>query len=127
MESEKPVRVAVRVTADSETLTGLSTALKRARPVHAVMTETVLFESESEQTRAAIASYLRNVAETLEGGRDLTLKAGEESVTVDPPAESTFEVRAERDGPAGTGEMRIGFELGWDNGDDGPDEPEDSG
>lgn len=91
------------------------------------MAETVLFESESEQTRAAIASYLRNVAETLESGRDVTLKAGDRSVTVDPPAQPTFEVRAERDGPEGAGELRIGFELGWDNSDDGLDEPEDSG
>jgi amphi-Trp domain-containing protein len=91
------------------------------------MTERVLFESESEQTRAAIASYLRNVAERLESGRDVTLKAGEESVTVDPPAEPTFAVRAERDGPEGTGELSIGFELGWDNSDGSPDEPQDSG
>jgi hypothetical protein len=91
------------------------------------MTETALFESESEQTRAAIASYLRNVAETLESGRDVTLKAGDRSVTVDPPAKPTLRVRAGRDGPEGAGELRIGFELGWDNSDDGPEEPEESG
>jgi amphi-Trp domain-containing protein len=88
------------------------------------VTETVLFESESEQSRAAIASYLRNVAETLESGRAVTLKAGEESVTVDPPAQPTFEVRAER---TSAEELRMGFELGWDDSGSVPDEPQDSG
>jgi amphi-Trp domain-containing protein len=79
------------------------------------MPEEVLFKSESAQTREEIASYLRNVAEKLEQGGSISLKAGSESVTMDPPTRPTFEVKAEREGPAdGLGELSIEFELEWD-------------
>jgi amphi-Trp domain-containing protein len=79
------------------------------------MPEEVLFKSESDQTRADIASYLRTVAENLDSGNAITLTAGEESVTLNPPARPTFEVKAEREGPAdGPGELSIEFELEWD-------------
>ncbi|WP_049921175.1 amphi-Trp domain-containing protein [Halopiger djelfimassiliensis] len=83
------------------------------------MPEEVLFESESDQTREEIASYLRTVAEKLERGDAVTLKSGSESVTMEPPARPTFEVKAEREGPVdGAGELSIEFELEWDE-DDG--------
>jgi len=79
------------------------------------MPEEVLFNVESTQSRDEIASYLRNVAEKLEQGESITLKAGAESVTMDPPARPTFEVKAEREGPTdGPGELSIEFELEWD-------------
>ena len=84
------------------------------------MPETVLFESESDQSREQIASYLRTVADTLDAGRPLTLRAGGESVSLDPPARSTFEVKAEREGPTnGPGELSVEFELEWDEGGHG--------
>ncbi|AHG01399.1 hypothetical protein HALLA_03160 (plasmid) [Halostagnicola larsenii XH-48] len=84
------------------------------------MPEEVLFKSEHTQDREAIASYLRSVAEKLEQGGSITLKAGSESVTVEPPARPTFEVKAEREGPAdGAGELSIEFELEWDEDSDG--------
>ena len=70
------------------------------------------------------AAYLRTVAETLDRGGEITLKAGTESVTLDPPARPTFEVKAEREGPTDApGELSIEFELEWDEngGDDGGD------
>jgi amphi-Trp domain-containing protein len=79
------------------------------------MPEEVLFKSESAQSRDEIASYLRSVADKLEQGDAITLKAGSESVTMDPPARTTFEVKAEREGPVdGSGELSIEFELEWD-------------
>ena len=79
------------------------------------MPEEVLFKSESIQSRDEIASYLRSVAEKLEQGESITLKAGSESVTMDPPTQPTFEVKAEREGPAeSSGELSIEFELEWD-------------
>ena len=79
------------------------------------MPEEVLFESESAQTRANVAAYLRTVADNLEGGEPITLRAGSESVTLAPPARPTFEVKAEREGPAeGPGELSVEFELEWD-------------
>jgi len=85
------------------------------------MPEEVLFKSESDQPREAIASYLRSVAEKLERGDAVTLTAGSESVTMEPPARPTFEVKAEREGPTdGPGELSIEFELEWDeNGNQG--------
>lgn len=84
------------------------------------MPEEVLFKSESSQSRADIAAYLRTVADRLDAGDAITLKAGDETVTLDPPARPTFEVKAEREGPTdGPGELSIEFELEWDeNGGD---------
>ncbi|SFC35365.1 amphi-Trp domain-containing protein [Halobiforma haloterrestris] len=86
------------------------------------MPEKVLFESESSQDRAAIADYLRRVADNLEAGEAITLSAGDQSVTMEPPARPTFEVKAEREGPTdGPGELSVEFELEWDEGVDGGD------
>ena len=79
------------------------------------MPEEVLFKSESNQSREEIASYLRSVAAKLEQGEPISLKSGTESVTMQPPARPTFEVKAEREGPTdGPGELSIEFELEWD-------------
>lgn len=79
------------------------------------MPEEVLFESESRQSRDEIAAMLRRVADNLDAGEPITLRAGGESVAMDPPARPTFEVKAEREGPAdGPGELSVEFELEWD-------------
>ncbi|WP_254533670.1 amphi-Trp domain-containing protein [Natrinema gelatinilyticum] len=85
------------------------------------MPEEVLFKSESGQTREEIASYLHSVAEKFEQGDAVTLKSGSESVTIEPPARPTFEVKAEREGPTdGPSKLSIEFELEWDeNGSEG--------
>ena len=87
------------------------------------MPEEVLFKSESAQSRKEIASYLRTVAEKLEQGDAITLTSGAESVTMEPPADTTFEVKAEREGPTdGPGESSIEFELeGDENCENGSD------
>ncbi|WP_178916085.1 amphi-Trp domain-containing protein [Natronomonas gomsonensis] len=90
------------------------------------MPEEVLFESESNQSREEIASYLRNVADNLDSGNAITLKAGSESVTLNPPARPTFEVKAEREGPTdSSGELSIEFEIEW--AEDGEAENAESG
>lgn len=79
------------------------------------MPEEVLFESESDQSREEIAALLRRVADNLEAGDSITLKSGAESVTMNPPARPTFEVKAEREGPTdGSGELSVEFEIEWD-------------
>jgi amphi-Trp domain-containing protein len=85
------------------------------------MPEKVLFESESARSREEVAAYLRRVADTLEAGDELSLSAGDQSVTMDPPSRPTFEVKAEREGPAdAAGELSVEFELEWDeDGDEG--------
>ncbi|AGB17601.1 hypothetical protein Halru_3035 [Halovivax ruber XH-70] len=78
------------------------------------MPEEVLFKSEASRSREDIAATLRSVADKLDAGEAITLKAGSESVTMDPPAQPTFEVKAEREGPTdGSGELSVEFELEW--------------
>ena len=84
------------------------------------MPEEVLFQSEESQSRAEIASYLRQVADKLDASGDITLTAGEQSVTMAPSAQPTFEVKAEREGPADSpGELSIEFEIEWAEDGDG--------
>lgn len=86
------------------------------------MPEDVLFESEQRLNRGEIAASLRKVVQKLEAGEPITLTAGGESVTLDPPSQPTFEVKAEREGPAdGPGELSVEFEIEWpeNGGDDG--------
>jgi amphi-Trp domain-containing protein len=81
--------------------------------------EEVIFETEQPFTRAEIASYLHRVADNLESGEPVTLRAGGQSVTLDVPARPTFEVKAEREGPAaGPNELSVEFELEWDERDE---------
>lgn len=88
------------------------------------MPEEVLFKSESTQSRADIAAYLRQVATNLEDGDAITLKAGGQEVTLDPPQRPTFEVKAEREGPTDRpGELSVEFELEWDEDSDGDGGP----
>lgn len=84
------------------------------------MPEEVLFESESDRSRAEIAAYLRTVADKLDGGEAITLTAGAESVTLRPPERPTFEVKAEREtSTSGPDELSVEFELEWDEGAEG--------
>ena len=87
------------------------------------MPEKVLFKSEQTKSRSEIATYLRTVADKLESGDPVSLRSGDQSVSLDPPERPTFEVKAEREGPtSGKGELSIEFELEWDeNGDSGGD------
>jgi len=84
------------------------------------MPEEVLFKSEQRHTREEIATYLRNVADKLDAAEAVTLRSGSETVTMEPPARPTFEVKAEREGPAGgPNELSIEFELEWDENNSG--------
>jgi amphi-Trp domain-containing protein len=73
------------------------------------MPEETIFEFERTESRAAVAAYLRQVADALEAGDSITLDDGADSVTLLPPANPTFEVKAEREGE----ETSIEFELEW--------------
>jgi amphi-Trp domain-containing protein len=85
------------------------------------MPEEVLFETESVRSRSEVATYLRNVADALEGEGAVTLSAGDQSMSVTPPRRVEFEVKVEREGPAdGPGELGLELELEWD--EDAPDD-----
>ena len=84
------------------------------------MPEEVLFETERMQSRSEVATYLRTVADKLDGNESITLEASGQSTTINPPAQVEFEVKVEREGPAGSpGELSIEFELEWDEDQDG--------
>ncbi|AQL42662.1 amphi-Trp domain-containing protein [Halorientalis sp. IM1011] len=90
------------------------------------MPEEVLFKSESTQSREEIAALLQRVVDNLESGDAIDLKSGSESVTLTPPARPTFEVKAEREGPANSpGDLSVEFELEWP--EDGGEESGESG
>jgi len=80
------------------------------------MPEEVLFKSESTQSREEIADYLRAVADKLSGREEITLSAGNDSVTMAVPDRPTFEVKAERetDSSGGNPELSLELEIEWD-------------
>ena len=85
------------------------------------MPEEVLFETEGSMERNEIASYLRTVADRLDASESVGLEAGDQQVTLDPPARPTFEVKAERETNGGPDELSVEFEIEWDEGEAGAD------
>ena len=81
------------------------------------MPEEVLFKTERSHSREEIATYLRSVADKLDGGGDLALSADDESVELAVPDRPTFEVKAERE-TNGSTELSVEFELEWKEGED---------
>lgn len=79
------------------------------------MPEETLFEDERRQTRAEVARYLRSVADKLDAGEAITFTAGDRTVSVEPSARPTFEVKVERETARGaeTGELSVELELEW--------------
>lgn len=80
------------------------------------MPEEILFENESKQRRADVATYLRSLADKLDSGEAVTLKAGSEELTLDVPQTVEFEVKAERETGSGPAELSIEVELEWNEG-----------
>ncbi|SEO73082.1 amphi-Trp domain-containing protein [Halogranum amylolyticum] len=72
-------------------------------------------ETETEKTRAEIASYLRELAEQLDGGGDVTLELGGQQVRLNPTDPVTFKLEGESDWTEGDTEAKqsIEFELVW--------------
>jgi len=82
--------------------------------------EEVLFEIERMQSRGDTAGMLRTVADRLDDGESLTLSSGDDSITLEVPSQTEFEVKVEREHESGGSELSIEFELEWgENGSDG--------
>ncbi|MFB6254452.1 MAG: amphi-Trp domain-containing protein, partial [Halobacteriaceae archaeon] len=79
------------------------------------MTEEVLFKSERTYRRKEISDYLQSLATAFQKGEKVTLTAGDQEVTIDPPEQSTFEIDVERESGSSTGpgEISIELELEW--------------
>ncbi|WP_435099174.1 amphi-Trp domain-containing protein [Halarchaeum sp. P4] len=80
------------------------------------MPEETIFAAESERSRSDVAALLRQVADNLDAGEDVTLSAGGESVTLSPPERVTFETKVEEETGAGPAETSVEFELEWEEG-----------
>lgn len=72
-------------------------------------------ETESEKIRSEIASYLRDLADQLDGGGDVTLELGGQQVRLNPTNPVTFKLEGESDWTEGDTETKqsIEFELVW--------------
>ena len=78
------------------------------------MSDETVHASETTRTRRGIATYLRRLADRLDRGEPLPADE-EQTVTVSPPADPTFEVQVEREGD----EVALELELAWtETGDD---------
>lgn len=72
-------------------------------------------ETEAEKTRSEIASYLRELADQLDGDGDITLQLGGQQVQLNPTDPVTFKLEGESDWSEGDTEAKqsIEFELVW--------------
>lgn len=72
-------------------------------------------ETEAEKSRSEIASYLREFADQLDGGGDVTLELGGQQVRLNPTNPVTFKLEGESDWTEGDTEAKqsIEFELVW--------------
>jgi len=72
-------------------------------------------ETEEQKTRTEVASYLRRLADQLDGGGAVTLELGQQRVDLDPVNPITFKLEGESDWAEGDTEAKqsIEFELVW--------------
>jgi amphi-Trp domain-containing protein len=72
-------------------------------------------ETEEQQTRVEIATYLRDLADQLDGEGDVTLNLGGTTVQLNPTNPVTFKLEGESDWSQGDTEAKqsIEFELVW--------------
>jgi amphi-Trp domain-containing protein len=72
-------------------------------------------ESEAEMRRTEIATYLRDLADQLDAGGDVTLELGGTAVSLDPVDPVTFKLEGESDWTSGDtrAKQSIEFELVW--------------
>ena len=78
------------------------------------MPDDTLFEFEKDMSRADVATYLRTVAEKLEGNGELDFSAADQSTTIQVPDHVEFEIELERtSNDRGSSEVSLEFEIEW--------------
>ena len=72
-------------------------------------------ETESQMERTEIASYLRDLADQLDGSGEVTLELGGTQVTLAPTDPITFKLEGESDWTEGDAQAKqsIEFEMVW--------------
>ena len=74
--------------------------------------EVVLFKSEEKQDRAAVAAFLRQLADKIEAG-EVILRQGADEVTLTIPPVVTLEVKAEEESSKKGPKNSLEVELEW--------------
>jgi len=74
--------------------------------------ERVLLESESKKSPAEIASFLRGLSEQIEKG-SITMKQGENLITLTLPENLTLEVEVEEEGEGRKMKRSLEIEIEW--------------
>lgn len=84
------------------------------------MAREVLFKSETAQSREEVAAYLQEIVDNLRTDQVISLRMGEQSVTVHPPHHLTFDVIADRRGPDDrSGTIHLEFAVEWQETEEG--------
>jgi amphi-Trp domain-containing protein len=86
------------------------------------MSEQTIHQAKGSRSRRRIGAYLHRVAEAFESGDPVPVEE-DDSVTVDPPEESTMEVEVERE----DGMLSLEIEVEWPEPEGGVDTDLDAG
>jgi amphi-Trp domain-containing protein len=78
--------------------------------------ERVLFSSEERQTRPQVVTFLRDLADRIEGG-EVVLKQGNKSVTVNLPHNLVLELKVETEDKKGREKRTLEVEIEWYEGE----------
>jgi amphi-Trp domain-containing protein len=78
------------------------------------MSEETLLSFEALQTRVAIATRLRSLADAFDGDGAMTLTADDQEVTLTPPPTPEFELEVERERTDAESELSVEAEIEWD-------------
>lgn len=72
-------------------------------------------ETEEESTRSEVANYLRDLADQLESGGNVSLELGQQAVSLNPADPITFKLEGESEWTQGDPQAKqsIEFELVW--------------
>ena len=78
------------------------------------MPDDTLFEFERDMSRADAATYLRTIADELDGDGALDFSSDEQSTTIQVPDHVEFEVELEREAnDRGSSEISLELEIEW--------------
>lgn len=78
------------------------------------MANDTLFEFEQDMSRADVATYLRTIADKLDGNGELDFSAADQSTTIQVPDHVKFEIDLDRESyDRGSSEIELELELEW--------------
>ena len=79
--------------------------------------EIVLFSSEERQKLPAVSAFLRQLADRLDAGQ-VTLRKGNEELTLDIPVNVVLEIKAEEEATKQRTQRSLEIEIEWYEGED---------